>query len=151
MRKLFILAFSIASFISYAQDRPYLPFQWSERETVFKAVSMDFKEDKKPMFKGYKDSEITFTGSKYGDPKISVKMSGYFKIENGITKFNEYKRDQYDGETIMYSIDDGDQYCNVTLYYSLGKEKPDFIIVTATKNIRAKPVKLMTFTIEDFE
>lgn len=129
-------------------------FTWKDEKVSFSAVEMKVVDDKteKQIFQGYKDSHIDI--EPFGDrpllTSISLKLSGYFQIENGTVSNFQLKEDEK-WLSVGYTVTSGVKMCLVLINYRSGETKPAFIIVSTNDDFMNKASKQLTFTIKGFE
>jgi hypothetical protein len=152
MKSLLLFFFIVCSCSMNAQ-KPATP-KWSLDDIEFKTVQMEVKDaaTKKQIFAGYKDSYIKISDL-LDDPmlsSVSIKLSGYFQIENGTVDSYEYKQTS-SGTTISYTIVEINKLCVMYISYGLGDDTPSFIVCVSTEDYTKKPLKQMSFTLKGFE
>jgi hypothetical protein len=146
-----ILFFKI-SLIAAAQE--YRNFSWNDKEVEFASVEMKVEDTKtnQLIFKGYKDGYIKIRPIG-DDPKlgfISLKLSGYFQIEEAIISRFRYEIDEK-WISIEYTCEDGNKMAFVILNYKIGEKKPSFIIVSTVADYTTKNSKRLSFTLTSLE
>ncbi|MEO6610534.1 MAG: hypothetical protein ABIT05_00295 [Chitinophagaceae bacterium] len=127
--------------------------QWSSSSVGFESAKIRTLDQKTKKYGAevYKTSYVSIDNAN-SYPTFTIDIPDKFYIKSMTCNTEEYRLETLNNTIVTkYVIEDGDKWAFISFQWEVGSKTPTFITITATDNIKRKPMLTVSFMLTEFK
>jgi hypothetical protein len=128
--------------------------KWAQETIYFETAKIKHFTETKPVkltVETFKTCKITINDANSISPTFTVDIPDIFYVKDAETYSTTYKIDGILNENVQYTITKGEDLFLLQIFFTVGLDVPDRIMVTITTNPAGKPLKAMSYILSEIK